>query len=308
MSVSTGCSVNGSVSKPKTRASLRERGMESCGDSSWPVPSRPNSQNGSVRRWNVATHVRFSENCIPLYGEVALEDLGAPFDVLVMDEAQDLSDQHALDFFNLAIRGCLVGGRWAIFGDFTRQVLYSSNQEPVATLSCYSEHFVRAKLTLNCRSTRRIVGETTILAGFETPPFRLGDEMGLPVEHRYWNTPADLVESLTNVVERLVKEKMSINDIVLLSPSRLENSSLARIERISRFPIADCSRGMSRVQSTAVRFSTIHSLQGTRKPSCDRCGRGRSRWRRAAIASVCGDVQGSKPTHSHVQRACSPLG
>ena len=198
----------------------------------------------------------------PLYGEIALEELGAPFDVLVVDEAQDLSDQHTLDFLNLALRGGLAGGRWAIFGDFTRQALYSGTVEPVAILSRYSEHFVRAKLTLNCRNTRRIAGETTILAGFDEPPFRLSEEMGLPVEHRYWKTSTDLVESLTNVVERLVKEKMSIKDIVLLSPNRLENSSLARTDRISRFPIIDCSRGMTRVQSTAAKFSTIHSFKG----------------------------------------------
>ena len=198
----------------------------------------------------------------PLYGELALDELSAPFDVLVVDEAQDLSDQHTLYFLNLAIRGGLVGGRWAIFGDFTRQALYSGTKEPVVALSRYSEHFVRARLTLNCRNTRRIAGETTILAGFETPPFRLGKEMGLPVEHRYWNTSADLVETLTNIVERLVKEKTSINDIVLLSPNRLENSSLARVERISRFPITDCSRDMNRGASAAVRFSTIHSFKG----------------------------------------------
>ena len=178
----------------------------------------------------------------PFYAEVALEELGTPFDVLVMDEAQDLCKQCVLDVLNLTIPGGLAGGRWAIFGDFTRQALYGSREEPVAALSRYSEHFVRAKLTLNCRNTRRIAAETTLVAGFEKPPFRLGEEMGLPVEHRYWKAPTDLVESLMNVVERLVKEKTPIEDIVILSPRRLENSGLAGIERISRFPLVNRSR------------------------------------------------------------------
>ena len=113
----------------------------------------------------------------PFYAEVALEELGTPFDVLVMDEAQDLCKQCVLDVLNLTIPGGLAGGRWAIFGDFTRQALYGSREEPVAALSRYSEHFVRARLTLNCRNTRRIAEETTLLAGFEKPPFRLGEEM-----------------------------------------------------------------------------------------------------------------------------------
>ena len=202
------------------------------------------------------------EELYPLYGEAALEEMGAPFDVLVMDEAQDLSNRHTLDFLNLSIRGGLASGRWAIFGDFTRQSLYGDTANPVEVLSHYSEHFVRAKLTLNCRNTRRIAEETTILAGFERPPFRLGEEIGLPVEHRYWETLSDLVESLTHVLENLVKEKMPVDSIVLLSPRRLENSSLAGIDQISGFPLVDSSRGMASARSDAIRFSTIHSFKG----------------------------------------------
>ena len=198
----------------------------------------------------------------PLYGEIALEGMEAPFDVLVMDEAQDLCDRQTLDCLSLATRGGLAGGRWAIFGDFTRQALYGNTVEPIEVLSYYSEHFVRVRLTLNCRNTRRIAEETTILAGFEKSPFRLGEEVGLPVEHRYWKTSSDLVESLTNVLERLVKEKTPIDSIVLLSPRRLENSSLAGVKRISRFPLVDSSRSMTSANSPSIKFSTIHSFKG----------------------------------------------
>ena len=197
----------------------------------------------------------------PLYGEAALEERDSPFDVLVMDEAQDLGDQHILDFLNLALRGGLAGGRWAIFGDFTRQALYGT-VDPTEVLSGYSEFFVKAKLTLNCRNTRRIAEETTILAGFEKPPFRLGQETGLPVEHRYWKTSSDLVESLKKTLEHLLKEKTPIENVILISPRRLENSSLAGLERISRFSLADCSQGMTSAHSPSVKFSTIHAFKG----------------------------------------------
>lgn len=211
-----------------------------------------------------ATRVLFGE-VYPFFGEIALEELGTPFDLLVMDEAQDLCSQHILDVLNLAISGGLAGGYWGIFGDFTRQALYGSREEPVAVLSRYSEHFVRARLTLNCRNTRRIAEETTLVAGFEKPPFRLGEEMGLPVEHRYWKTPADLVASLTNVVERLIKEEMLIQDVVILSPRRRENSALAGVERISRFPLSDISRGMANSQ-LSLKYSTIYSFKGLESP------------------------------------------
>ncbi len=210
------------------------------------------------------TRALFAET-YPFYGELALEELGAPFDVVVMDEAQDLCNRHTLDVLNLAMPGGLAGGRWAIFGDFTRQALYGGTEEPVAALSRYCDHFVRAHLMLNCRNTRRIAEETTLVAAFDRPPFRLGNEVGLPVEHRYWKGPAELVDALTIVVERLVKEQTPIQDVMILSPRRLENSVLTGVETISRFPLVDVSRGMVNGEHS-LKFSTIHSFKGLESP------------------------------------------
>ncbi len=201
----------------------------------------------------------------PLYGELALDELGTPFDVVVMDEAQDLCSEGVLDILNRTVAGGLAGGSWTIFGDFTRQALYGAAKDPVSAISRYCDHFVRARLTLNCRNTRRIAEETTLVAGFEKAPFRLGDEMGLPVEHRYWKKPADLLRSLSSVVERLTKEAMPIEDIMVLSPRRLENSGLAGVQSISGFPLVDISRGLTSLRK-ALKFSTIHSFKGLESP------------------------------------------
>ena len=94
--------------------------------------------------------VALFEELYPFYGEIALEELNSPFDVLVMDEAQDLFDQTTFDLMNRTIKGGLAGGTWGIFGDFTRQALYDSASGSIADLAGYCGHFVRAKLTLNC--------------------------------------------------------------------------------------------------------------------------------------------------------------
>ena len=205
---------------------------------------------------------RLFNELYPLYGGIALEEMDAPFDVVVIDEAQDLVDWHTLDFLNLAMRGGFAGGHWAIFGDFTRQALYGDTVNPIVVLSRYSEHFVRAKLTLNCRNSRRIAEETTILSGFEKTPFTLGGEMGLPVEHRYWRTNSDLLAALKKVLERLVSENIPIANVVILSQRRLENSALAGFKNISRFPIVDCSQGMVGASPSDLKYSTIHSFKG----------------------------------------------
>ena len=205
--------------------------------------------------------VTLFEDLYPFYGELALEELTTPFDVLVIDEAQDLSNQATFDLINQTIRGGLAGGTWAIFGDFTRQALYGNEPGSITDLSEYSEHFVRAKLTLNCRNTRRIAEETAIIGGFSTPPFRLGHEAGVPVEHRYWRTPSGLLTILRETVRRLMNDGLRVDDVMILSPRRLENSALADVEQICDAPLVDCSRSLDTAQGF-IRYSTIHSFKG----------------------------------------------
>ena len=198
----------------------------------------------------------------PLYGAAALEETGAPFDVLVVDEVQDLGSPHIFDFLNYALCGGFAGGHWAIFGDFNRQALYGGAIHPVSILSEYNEHYVKAKLTVNCRNSRRIAEETTVMAGFEKPPFRLAAKLGLPVEHRYWRSATDLICSLAKVLERFVRDQIPAEHVILLCPQRLENSTLAGVSRLSRFQLVDVSRDMTNAGPNAIRFSTVHSFKG----------------------------------------------
>ena len=197
----------------------------------------------------------------PFYGTIAQEEIGPGFDVLAVDEMQDIGSQEGLDFLNLAVRGGLAGGRWAMFGDFTRQALYRKASEPASILAEYCYHFVRARLTLNCRNSRRIAEETSIVAGFEVPPFRSDGVMGPPVEHRYWENSSELVDILTKVIEGLLNDGTPIDNVMVLSPRRLSNSALRGVKEIARFPLVDVSRNLDALQSS-LKYSTIHSYKG----------------------------------------------
>ena len=116
-------------------------------------------------------------------------------------------------------------------------------------------------MSLNCRNTQRIAEETSIIGGFETPPFRMGAEPGMPVEHRYWRTQPGLVKSLSNAIDRLLNDGLSADELIVLSPKRLENSALAGETQISGLPIVDVSRSLE-VDRECIRFSTIHSFKG----------------------------------------------
>lgn len=205
----------------------------------------------------------------PFYGEMALEQLGPQFDLLVMDEAQDLCREEILNVLDVAIHGGLSGGRWAIFGDFSRQNIYNygKKEDVIGTLKRYCQHPVRNKLRRNCRNTKRIAEETYLLSGFQSPPSRFAEEQGPPVEYEYWKSSEDFENLIERKIKDLIKGDVSVEDIVILSPKRLESSMLAKVKKISGFPLEDGSRDLNIMKKKRViKFSTIHSFKGLESP------------------------------------------
>ena len=199
-----------------------------------------------------------------------IERGGRPFDRLVLDEAQDvLGDESVVEFVDLALKDGLSRGNWAIFGDFTpHQALYDNPVDPVEILENYTDHFVRSSLTLNCRNTLQIAKEVSAVAGEDNSRSRMDAETGLPVERRYWKNRSGLLRALTNVVERLVEnDKVPVEDIVVLAPRRLENTTLAGTDLISTYPLADITnRNLKTMEQPAIRFSTIQAFKGLDSP------------------------------------------
>lgn len=221
----------------------------------------------------------------PLYLASTLDEKEPPYDVLVVDEAQDLVKPHILNSFNLIVRGGLAGGRWAVFGDPLQSILDTVQfvaqfdgphdvfsdplhlSEPTEylekALSSYSKSFVKAKLTKNCRNTQPIAEKTAALTGLEKPPFTLNREAGLPVEKKYWRTPSDLLRLLKNRVDHLTtSERVPIQNIVLLSPYKLKTSRLSGVEKISRFPLTNISNAQNVAGAGELKFSNIKSFKG----------------------------------------------
>ena len=223
----------------------------------------------------------------PRYAEIALlERDEPPFGVLVMDEAQDLIDPGRLPLLDLTIRDGLRGGRWSIFGDFTRQALYNrkagdGSRDPVADLQAYGRHgpdgpdgarlgglqFVKARLTRNCRNTRSIAENTALIAGFETPPFRARVESGIDVDYRYWGPTRPWQDLLAETIENLTsKNGVPATDIVVLTPGRTEREALEKMERLGGHALIDCVAEPD-VERSGVKVTTIHAFKGMESPA-----------------------------------------
>ena len=79
------------------------------------------------------------------------------FDIIVADEVQDLLVPPYLDVMDLVLQGGLAAGRWLMFGDFERQMLYGQDRAQIDELIPHEVWIVREMLhsRVNCRNTPR---------------------------------------------------------------------------------------------------------------------------------------------------------
>ncbi len=214
--------------------------------------------------------VLYSE-LFPFYSELALGETGSEYDTLVIDEAQDIINPQNLPVLNLVVSGGLAGGRWAIFGDFTRQAIYGTQGKEDGHNSAkeqigeYAPHFAQVPLKVNCRNTHQIGEETALLSGFDALPYRFNQADGLPVDYRYWKNRSEEADQLVRVIEKLTGEGVAPSDIVILSPARLENSVIPEMERRIEVGIIDISEATD-AENDCIVFSTIHSFKGMESP------------------------------------------
>ena len=126
----------------------------------------------------------------------SLLDNGPMFDYLVIDELQDMCQDPYLEILDLALRGGLAGGRWAIFADFNQQFIdWGRNQNSsIENLhryidrSQYQEH----SLVVNCRNTLPIIQDAVGISGIPMPETYLNTVSGPLPSYEFWRDDADL--------------------------------------------------------------------------------------------------------------------
>jgi hypothetical protein len=176
----------------------------------------------------------------PEYGQLALDWNKEKYDVVVMDEAQDLLRGPVLNLLDAWINGGLRAGRWAFFGDFHRQAIYGTGHSvnAYAAISSVCSSYARASLKQNCRNTRRIAEETALLSGFESPPYRMGQIDGAPVDYLDYVDMESQRTALEKTLSKLASEPdLTLGDVVILSRYRLDQSVAGKLSDNPHFVI-----------------------------------------------------------------------
>lgn len=196
-----------------------------------------------------------------LFMEAFIELDLPPFDCLVLDEAQDLLTKSYLEAFDLALQGGLSGGRWYFFMDAEKQNLFQTGQSEAGVLDLlhgFQKNYTKCVLRDNCRNSVAIIEKVDSVFGGNTR-HKHNNERGAEVVVKSYKKTGDEAATLETILRTLDREGVTREQIVILSPTRFQNSVASLIENT---PITNSIND----RESAVFFSTIHSFKGLESP------------------------------------------
>lgn len=189
----------------------------------------------------------------------------APFDLLLVDEAQDLLDHRYLDVLDLSLAGGLSGGQWRLFGDFERQSIYGSS---AASLGAFLEHrgggIPVYALRTNCRNTPRVATLVRLLSHLEPDYTKvLRPDDGVEPDLRFYPPERTPAEALTGALAELRGDGYKGRDVAVLSPRAAGSSA----ESVTEQPWCDRLRPFGDSAGGHTQYGTIHAFKGLEAPA-----------------------------------------
>ena len=201
---------------------------------------------------------QFYAEDLPVSASMALAQLrGTKFDKIIVDEAQDLITEIYLDAFENCVSGGLSRGRWTFFGDFSQQAIYNpsvSGQEMKDLIEDRTS-FIRFKLTINCRNTKTICDEISLVTDFKAPSEVWSKVDGMPVQYITYRDREEEKAKLTDTIRTLMDSHVAAKKISILSPLKREKSIVSEVEEYD-------IRDYRTYGNNKFSFSTIKAFKG----------------------------------------------
>lgn len=177
------------------------------------------------------------------------------FDVVVVDEAQDLMSTRYLDVVDAVLDGGFAGGRWRLFYDPRQDVFEGSESGVLRKVRAAGVSF---SLTVNCRNTRPIGVETGLLCGIRPGETLVAD--GPEVQRRWYASDREQLRLLGRDINNVLIGGFGPNDLVVLGRRRLANSAFA--DSIPGIPFRLADAGVGPLPKGCLRYSTVQAFKG----------------------------------------------
>ena len=142
------------------------------------------------------------------------------YDLLVMDEGQDIIKPVYLYSLDVLLKNGLEKGDWAIFYDEKQNIYnpeYADGMEIIESYAC-----TKFKLFVNCRNTIQIGTYSSKISGVEISEFL--HENGEEVQKISYTDKTDFKQKIRDILKNLRAEKVDLTDVVFLSPKKYSNS------------------------------------------------------------------------------------
>ena len=183
------------------------------------------------------------------------------YDVLVMDEGQDLLNFESLDALDDILKNGIENGTWRFFYDRNNQSGIYNEFEPEAVRFLRSLGAITIPLTRNCRNTHQIVVQIKMLTTADLGTPSAG--RGLPVSYRYYDTNRKGASLLHSWINELLKEDVRHEHITILSPVSFEQSIASSLPESMRNQIKVLTdKNAFGFPFNRISFATIEDFKG----------------------------------------------
>lgn len=144
------------------------------------------------------------------------------YDLLIIDEAQDVLEWDYLDLFNSLLKGGLERGKWLVLHDINNQsgLFGEYSAESFEYLSKMVP--VTAKLTDNCRNSKPIIEHVQSITGADTGKEIIGS--GPEVGWEFYKTDDEAHTRVSVITNDLGNHNLDLSDIVFLVDTLSDNT------------------------------------------------------------------------------------
>ncbi len=175
------------------------------------------------------------------------------YDLLVMDEGQDIIKPLYLYSLDVLLKNGLENGDWAVFYDEKQNIYNPEYKDGMDILESYS--CTKFKLFMNCRNTIQIGTFSAKASGIEIKDFL--QENGEEVQKIVYTDVADFKIRIKEIMKKLRSEKVDLSDVTFLAPKKYANSKLSEIG----FEVNEWGHHY-KSDSNLPRYATIQGFKG----------------------------------------------
>ena len=183
------------------------------------------------------------------------------YDVMVIDEGQDLMLDYIWDILDGFLKSGFEGGEWIVLTDPNQSIFVDSDQY-TAGLDYLKELYMPTIVSLkkNWRNTAPIGRRTSRLTA--VPPARHMKIDGPKVVcRRHISSESDMVRQLRGDIHSLLMGGTSVENIVILSPHVLAKSVLSSVKEMCNLKLVE-PRDLNDRKKNQINYYTVQSYKG----------------------------------------------